>query len=144
MIRRLPVIITVISTAALAGCDWMPGKPTKSEESVIPADVHSFNTLYMNNCSGCHGADGQYGGARPLNDPLYMALASDEYFISVTTDGVPHTLMPAFAISQGGNLTNIQIRDLLDGIRRAWPPKPDVPGVNPPPLQSSDKGNVDQ
>ena len=62
----------MITAVFIGACDWMPGKPTKSEESVIPADVHSFNTLYKNNCSGCHGADGQYGGARPLNDPLYI------------------------------------------------------------------------
>ncbi len=64
--------------------------------------------------------------------------------VAVTTDGVPHTLMPAFAISEGGNITNNQIRDILQGLRRAYGQTPDVPGVNPPPLQSSEKGDVDR
>ena len=54
----------LLLTAALGACDWMPGKPTREEESVIPADVHSFNTLYRNNCSGCHGANGQWSVSR--------------------------------------------------------------------------------
>lgn len=132
----------LLLTVALGACDWMPGKPTREEEPVIPSDVHSFNTLYRNNCSGCHGANGQLGGARPLNDPLYLSLASDEYLLGVMTDGVPHTLMPPFAKSQGGGLTNTQLRDILDGIRRAWGPMPDTPGTTPPPLSSGTTGDV--
>jgi len=142
MTARLCIPLCLLATIFLAACDWMPGKPTKQEETVVPADVHQFNTLYRDSCSGCHGANGQFGGSRPLNDPLYLSLASDEYMLGVMTDGVPHTLMPPFAISQGGALTNTQLRDILSGIRRAWGPMPDSPGVSPPSLHASTKGHV--
>ena len=136
--------ISVLLLVSVGACDWMPGKPTRDEEPVIPADVHSFNTLYRDNCSGCHGANGQLGAARPLNDPLYLSLASNDYLLEVMNDGVPHTLMPAFSQAQGGGLTDTQVREILDGIRRAWGPMADTPSLRPPPLLSSTPGSVDR
>ncbi len=142
MSSRFSISVGLLATMLLGACDWMPGKPVKEDETPVPADVHSFNVLYRDTCSGCHGADGQFGGARPLNDPLYLSLASDEYMLGVMTDGVPHTLMPPFAISKGGSLTNSQLRDILQGIRRSWGPMPDTPGVTPPSLSSATKGEA--
>lgn len=142
---RLPLrAVSVLLLLATGACDWMPGKPTREEEPVIPADVHSFNTLYRNNCSGCHGANGQLGAARPLNDPLYLALASDEYILKVTNDGVTHTLMPAFSIANGGGLTETQVHEILEGIRRAWGPMADSPSVTPPSLISTTVGSAER
>jgi cytochrome c oxidase cbb3-type subunit 3 len=136
----IPMLTLVL---AAGGCDWMPGKPTKAEEPVIPTDVHAFTTLYTNNCSGCHGANGQFGPARPLNDPLYLALADDAYLIDVTSTGVPHTLMPAFAQEDGGGLTDTQIKDVINGARRRWGGHTiDSGSGTPPPLQSSTTGDV--
>ena len=142
MIRFTARLACLLLVATLGACDWMPGKPTREEEAVIPSDVHSFNTLYRDNCSGCHGANGQFGGARPLNDPIYLSLASDEYLLSVMTDGVSHTLMPPFAKSQGGGLSNSQLRDILDGMRRTWDTMPDTPGTTIPPLSSHTAGDA--
>lgn len=139
--RLLPFLCGLLATG-LVGCDWMPGKPTKADVTIIPADVHSFNTLYATYCSGCHGANGQYGGARPLNDPLYLSLASEEYLIEVTTSGVPHSLMPAFAVSQGGDVTSEQITEIIHGIRRSWVGMAEKPGVNPPALHGTSQGNA--
>ena len=139
MTRRLTIPMIAFSML-VAGCDWMPGKPTKDEEPVLPTDVHSFNTLYTNNCSGCHGANGHFGAARPMNDPLYLSLADDAYLIDITSAGVTHTLMPAFAKSDGGGLTGAQIHDIINGVRRSWGGHP-ITGDAPPPLQSSTKGD---
>jgi cytochrome c oxidase cbb3-type subunit 3 len=79
-----------------------------------------FNQLYAQNCSGCHGADGRLGAARPLNDPLYLALVNDETLRQLVAHGVPKTAMPAFEQQQGGNLTDAQIKVLVDGIRSRW------------------------
>ncbi|MCH2139378.1 MAG: cytochrome c [Phycisphaerales bacterium] len=136
----IPMLTLII---AAAGCDWMPGKPTKADEPVVPSDVHAFTTLYTNNCSGCHGANGQFGPARPLNDPLYLTLADDSYLIDITSGGVPHTLMPAFAQRDGGGLTESQIKDVINGARRTWGGHAaSTESTTPPPLQSETTGDV--
>ena len=37
----------------------------------------SFDTLYGENCAGCHGTDGQNGPATDLANPEYEALIDD-------------------------------------------------------------------
>jgi mono/diheme cytochrome c family protein len=110
--------ITVISL--MAGCDRLPGKPIAADQLTPPAQVTDFNQLYSANCAACHGADGQIGVARPLNDPLYLAVVSDETLRQVTAQGVQGTSMPAFAESAGGNLTDQQIDALIAAMRSQW------------------------
>src|SRR5262249_7581820 len=76
--------------------------------------------LYVQNCSGCHGAHGRLGAARPLNDPLYLALVSVVTLRAVIAQGVPGTTAPAFAQQAGGNLTDRQIDILVEGMRAHW------------------------
>jgi len=106
--------------ATLAGCDWMPGRPTEADRPVIPSQVKDFAALYRGNCAGCHGADGRFGAANPLNDPLYLALVDDAALRRVTAQGVPGTTMAAFAQSAGGDLTDEQIDILVRGMRQHW------------------------
>jgi cytochrome c oxidase cbb3-type subunit III len=118
--------LTVTAAAALlvvglsASCDRLPGKPDEAARWRRSTEVMDFNILYAQNCSGCHGADGRFGAARPLNDPLYLALANDETLRQVIVQGVSKTTMPAFAQQQGGNLTDEQIKVLVQGIRSRW------------------------
>jgi cytochrome c oxidase cbb3-type subunit 3/ubiquinol-cytochrome c reductase cytochrome c subunit len=107
-------------TCLLAACDALPGKPTPAERPLRPAEVRDFATLYAQNCSGCHGADGLLGGARPLNDPVYLAVAGRDRIIKLTAEGVPNTTMPGFAKSAGGMLTGEQIEIIADGMISRW------------------------
>lgn len=130
-------LVRALAAAALlvaaGGCDALPGKPTRDERYVRPDAVEDFASLYGENCSGCHGADGRLGPARPLNDPLYLAFASDADLIRVTSQGVAGTTMPAFAISAGGTLTDEQIAQLVREMRARWARPQDVAGVALPP-----------
>ncbi len=141
MMQRLVPLSMAIIGVFLAGCDWMPGKPTRAQESVLPTDVHAFNTLYSANCSGCHGTNGQFGAARPLNDPLYLSLADTAYLVQITSDGVHGSLMPPFAREQGGGLTNQQVSDIVNGMHRTWGNAGVEGDQPPPPLVSSAKGD---
>src|SRR5215467_4894222 len=58
----------------MLGCERIPGKPTEAQRPLIPSQVSNFDALYGHSCAGCHGGDGQLGAARPLRDPLYLAL----------------------------------------------------------------------
>jgi cytochrome c oxidase cbb3-type subunit III len=122
MLRRL--IVTAAGTLLIVGlsasCDRLPGKPQEALRWKRPTEIVVFDQLYAENCSGCHGADGRLGAARPLNDPLYLALANDETLRLVIAQGVPKTAMPAFAQQQGGNLIDDQIKVIVDGIRSRW------------------------
>ena len=104
----------------VSGCDRIPGKPTEAQRPVVSTQVTDFGALYGRSCAGCHGGDGQLGAARPLRDPLYLALVRKDTLRQVTAQGVPDTTMPAFAARFGGGLTDQQIDILIDEIQSRW------------------------
>ena len=118
------LIVTATATLLIVGlsasCDRLPGKPDEAARWKRPTEVVAFDQLYAGNCSGCHGADGRLGAARPLNDPLYLALVNDDTLRQVIAQGVPNTAMPAFVQQQGGILTDEQIKVIVQGIRSRW------------------------
>lgn len=98
----------------LAGCEpW--GKPAAPQK-----EVADFQTLFRDNCSGCHGEDGRGGPGRILNDGLYLAFIPKESLRSVIEQGRKGTAMPAWARAEGGPLTPDQISVLVDGMQRNW------------------------
>ncbi|MFM8410244.1 MAG: c-type cytochrome [Alphaproteobacteria bacterium] len=121
-----------IACAALAGCDSLPGKPREADRPLRPSEVTDFATLWGQNCSGCHGADGNLGSATPLGSPVYLAAASDAAIRNATAAGIPGTSMPAFAISRGGSLTDQQIDLVVQGMRARWaaPVSPAPPSID--------------
>ena len=110
------LLILVLAT----GCDQLPGKPTPEERWKPATEVTDFSQLYAVNCAGCHGADGRLGAARPLNDPLYLALVSAATLRAMIAQGVPGTSAPALAQQVGGPLTDKQIDILVEGMRSRW------------------------
>src|SRR4029453_1327398 len=76
--------------------------------------------LYARHCAGCHGTEGRLGAARPLNDPVYLALVPRERLRQVIATGVPGTAQPALAISAGGTLTDAEIDALVRGLVETW------------------------
>jgi len=116
MIRAFFLTIFGIMLLALGACDWMPGKPTRSEEIMIPTAMTNFQAIYNQNCAGCHGIGDNLTGSIALDDPMYVALLPRETLRSIIALGVPNTLMPAFAQAQGGNVTEEQIETLTSGI----------------------------
>ena len=76
-----------------------------------------FATLFKTNCAGCHGADGEFGPAPPLNDSLFRSIVPEKELERVVSAGRPGTPMPAFALANGGTLTAAQIRVLVYEIK---------------------------
>ena len=106
---------------SLTGCNVrLPGQPTEAERWRAPSEVSDFNQLYQENCAGCHGADGQRGAARSLNDSLYLSFVPDVALQQVVAAGKAGTNMPAFSQKAGGSLTDKQIELLITGIRSRW------------------------
>ena len=92
----------------------------KVEQFVFPDQVTDFTALYGSNCAGCHGRDGRHGAARPLNDPVFLAVISRDQLRDVIASGVPKTAMPAFAKNAGGGLTDQQITILAKQMGVLW------------------------
>lgn len=122
----LPASLAIV----LLGCSH------RTEQFILPDQVTDFSALYAGNCAGCHGRDGQRGGARPLNDPLYLALIGKDRLRTVIAKGVPRTAMPAFALNAGGMLTDQQITILADQIEAHWSRPQEFIGVALPPYSA--------
>ena len=73
------------------------------------------------------------GAARPLNDPVYLALVPGDRLRAIIVEGVPGTSMPGFATSAGGDLTSAQIDALVKGMLARWGRPDAVKGVTLPP-----------
>lgn len=141
--HSLPLALVLITALlGLVGCNRAPGRPGSDPEVPRPEDVQDFPTLYERNCSGCHGAEGRGGPAVSLADPTYLALVDGPTLRRVTANGVPGTLMPAFARAAGGMLTARQIDVLIQGMRSHWGTTGATVATNPPPYLASSPGDA--
>jgi cytochrome c oxidase cbb3-type subunit III len=118
--RCAAVLAAAMTLAAFNACERLPGQPSPSARPERPSQVTNFDQLYSENCAGCHGADGHFGGALPLNNPAYLALVDDSSMRKAIANGITGTSMPAFAVSAGGMLTDEQISAIVNGIRSKW------------------------
>jgi cytochrome c oxidase cbb3-type subunit 3/ubiquinol-cytochrome c reductase cytochrome c subunit len=121
------------------GCK-MPGKPAPNDMPVRPDQVSDFKTLYQSNCAGCHGENGQHGAAISLANPAYLAYVGEANIATVTANGIPRSLMPGFAQSAGGLLTDRQVRIIAHGMVASWG-MPQPVGTNLPPYKSEATGD---
>jgi cytochrome c oxidase cbb3-type subunit 3/ubiquinol-cytochrome c reductase cytochrome c subunit len=109
---------------------------------VRPDEVLDFPTLYKANCAACHGENGRDGAAISLANPVYLAVAGEDNLRHITANGVSGKLMPPFAKSAGGMLTDQQIGVLAHGMMQRWS-KPDLlVGLSIPQYRSTLAGDV--
>src|SRR6266851_8482911 len=128
--KRRTVWLAAGLAIVLLGCG------NRTEQFILPDQVTEFSALYESNCAGCHGRNGRLGAARPLNDPLYLALIGKEKLWHVIAKGVTGTAMPAFAQNAGGALTDQQITILADQIEARWSRPQDFAAVALPPYRA--------
>jgi len=143
-LRFSSFIALALATVALVavGCSRIPGRPGPGPEVVRPNEVLDFPTLYRANCAACHGENGKNGAAIPLANPAYLAVAGEENLREITAMGVSGKLMPPFAKSAGGMLTDQQINVLAHGVVQQWS-RPDIfLGQNLPPYRATQTGDV--
>ena len=133
-----PLLVAFMILILTAGCDRLPGKPTPEDRWKASTEVTDFSQLYALNCAGCHGADGRLGAARPLNDPLYLALVNAATLRAMIAQGVPGTSAPALAQQVGGPLTDKQIDILVEGMRSRWGKAENFNNVAFPPYSFQD------
>lgn len=139
---KVPTLIACALLLAVAGCSRFPGQPLPNSEAPRPDAVTSFNTLYGQNCAGCHGDQGKNGVSLNLANPVYQAWADDTTVKNIIANGKPGTQMPAFAKSAGGFLTDAQVDILIQGMRSRWSNPAALSGQTPPPYAATLKGDA--
>lgn len=137
---RLCLAVLAASLALLTGCKSAPGYPGNPPQR--PDQVMSFTTLYGENCSACHGAEGKNGPALDLSNPEYQALVTDATLRKTISNGMPGSQMSAFAQNAGGMLTDEQIDVIVYGIRKRWYAGNVLAGMNPPPYAQDKPGDA--
>jgi mono/diheme cytochrome c family protein len=78
----------------------------------------------------------------PLANPIYLAVADDRVIRRATAEGIPGTLMPAFARRAGGMLTDEQIDAIVSGMRTRWASPHATAGIALPPYAEASPGDV--
>jgi cytochrome c oxidase cbb3-type subunit 3 len=141
---RIPYLsaFAILSLALLSACSTPHGEPQKGSEPVAPNQVVDFDTLYAQNCAGCHGAEGRGGAAIALANPEYLAIVDENAMHNVVANGVRGTSMPAFAQSAGGMLTDEQISVITSGMFSRWGRKGILDGSNPPSYAAKTAANA--
>jgi len=140
-----PSFYVLALTAAglvLVGCSRIPGRPGPGPEVVRPDEVLDFPTLYKANCAACHGENGGNGAAISLANPVYLAVAGEDNLRRIVANGVPGKLMPPFAKSAGGMLTDQQIGVLAHGMMQQWSEPNLLAGLSIPQYRSTLAGDV--
>ena len=139
MISDLWVGAVSILCLACIGCHDSPAREVSRPEQIM-----EFAVLYKQNCAGCHGENGRNGVAIPLANPVYLAVAGEATVRKVTANGVAGTLMPAFAKSAGGTLTDQQIDTLVTGLLKTWSRPDAIAASNVPSYSAGLKGDPKQ
>jgi cytochrome c oxidase cbb3-type subunit III len=140
--RAILSLIPFTLLVGTLGCERKIGPPNDQEELVRPENVASFDRLYKQNCSACHGENGSGGPALDLANPNYQAVVDDVSLKRWITSGMPGTQMPAFGEPAGGFLTPQQVDVLVAGMRARWNNK-DQNAADMPPYFSNAVGNVE-
>jgi mono/diheme cytochrome c family protein len=97
--------------SALAGAPGGAGVPV----SVVagPADAALGAPVYLENCSPCHGVQGQGVDAPPLRNNQFIQTAQQQTVFALIANGRPGTAMPAWLQANGGSLTDAQINNVI-------------------------------
>lgn len=136
------VLLGLSCSVSCVGHLQHPSSESDERRMQRPEAVTAFNLLYQKNCAGCHGTDGRNGAATDLANPTYQALIDDTTLRDITANGQKGTMMPGFAKSAGGDLTDAQIDALVQGMRKQW--RRAVAAQPTPPYKATAAGNVDR
>ena len=139
--RLRMLIASVFGIACLGGCgDFWPGKPVASVDPTAASEA-GFRAVYDAHCAACHGQNGMKGAARPLNDPLYLAITPKASFTKAVSHG-QGILMPAYLTSEGGPLDEKALATFVDDIYTYWGDKEKASAGNDAPSYASSSGSA--
>ncbi len=90
-----------------------PTRIVSAQDNVIAVQLNDAMTLYAENCSVCHGLNGEGIGATPALDGEALRTMPYEDLYKTISRGRYQTAMPAWAIEDGGPLSDYQVDELV-------------------------------
>ncbi|MFQ5433864.1 MAG: c-type cytochrome [Anaerolineae bacterium] len=96
-----------------------PARLRADEEADRLASETAGRDLFAENCTSCHGDNGEGGAGPALKSRQFLATTSDELLFNLARTGIPGTLMPAWGQAFGGPFTDEQVVQLVAFIR-SW------------------------
>lgn len=111
----------VLLLILLLGIYWYSdnSRLARASEKLLSSRILRGDEIYTNQCSSCHGMEGEGGVGPALRDRELLKSTFDQVFFSVIRSGVPNTQMPAWSVDFGGPLTDEDIRNLV-ALMRSW------------------------
>jgi mono/diheme cytochrome c family protein len=89
--------------------------------------VSEGRSLFGQNCTSCHGNEGEGGSGPALNSQQFQTATSDEQTRQIVAAGIPGTSMSPWSQDFGGSLTSQQIRAVVDYVSSWAASAPDNP-----------------
>ena len=89
-----------------------PARIINAQNNVTAAQLNDAMSLYAENCSVCHGLNGEGIGATPPLDSAALRTMSYEDIYKTISRGRYQTAMSAWSIEDGGPLSDYQIDEL--------------------------------
>lgn len=90
-----------------------PVRIVQAQDEVLAVQLDEAMTLYAENCAVCHGLGGEgIGATPPLNNPALLTMPYEDLYKTIAR-GRYQTAMPAWAIEDGGPLSDYQIDELV-------------------------------
>jgi mono/diheme cytochrome c family protein len=77
------------------------------------ADAAQGAQIFQQNCSACHGAQGEGGIGPALRNSQYIQTAGDQAITETIANGRTGTVMPAWSQAKGGSLSDAQIANVV-------------------------------
>jgi mono/diheme cytochrome c family protein len=136
LLCAIPALFQTACEKTPDGKGWrFLGQPKEENRWRPPAEITDFAKLYTRNCLGCHSNGTGASASIAVDNPTYLSLISEARLRDVISNGIKGTLMPGFAKSAGGELTNEQIDSLVKGILGKKPATPlaDLPAYDAAP-----------
>jgi mono/diheme cytochrome c family protein len=81
--------------------------------AVARADAALGAPIFLQNCSPCHGLQGEGTTGLPLRNNLYIQTAGGQAVYQTIANGRPDTQMPAWLQDNGGPFTDVQILNVI-------------------------------
>lgn len=102
------------------------------------ADAALGAPIFLQNCSPCHGVEGQGVNAPALRNSQYIRTAGDQEVLSTVINGRAETEMPAWLQANGGPLTEGQVINVVAYLHtlQGLPPLPTATPMPPEPTET--------
>lgn len=107
---------------------WVePNNREEARLSQLDSLAESGERLWNQNCSSCHGLNGEGGSGPALNSKQFLESATDEQTSTFIAVGVPGTAMGSYSQDFAGPLTSEQIKAITVYLRTWEEDAPDRP-----------------